>query len=296
MVQSANPDDHSGKSFGVGFMLTVAVGIFVLLVWQAGWYRRSHEHYVEQKVAAATGPVQPAGPSLDPLALRRAMATTAIPAEQVRSEARAQMAVGDYSMRSGQIICGLIGVFMLPALLLQNIKLIVLGAIPIVLYAVYLCARLLMKGGGLDQAYASVDREFAPLGLRLTARPQIRFSPRMDLNSNLGARMTHEMEGPMVFEGTRHGRGVHVQIEDGTSLVHVAVPAPEFKARSRYGHLQTDDDAVQQALSALPVSNRWTGVKVSGGPDGITISRKTKSNEAWVYDLWLAEALAGAMS
>ena len=110
--------------------------------------------------------------------------------------------------------------------------------------------------------------------------------------------MTHEMEGPMIFEGTRHGRGVHVQIEDGTSIVHIATPAPDFKAKSRYGRLQATEggEQVEHALASLPVSNRWTGVKISGGADGITIARKTKSNESWVYDLWLAEALAGTMS
>jgi hypothetical protein len=300
MVQAAHPEDQSGKYFGLPLMATVAVGIFFLLVWQNGWYRRSRDHYVEQKVAAAVARPKPAGPNLSPLELRRAMTLdpSLIDADQVRAEARAQMSVGEHSMRTGQIMCGLIGVVMLPAILLQNVRLMVFGAVPIVLYAVYLSARVLMRGGGLDQAYAGADREFAPLGLRLTERPQIRFGTRLDLNSNAGARMTHEMEGPMVFEGSRHGRGVHVEIEDGTSVVHIAGPAPEFKARSRYGKLESDagDEQIDRALASLPVSNRWTGVKVSGDSEGITIRRKTRSNESWVYDLWLAEELAGAMS
>lgn len=294
IVQGAHPEDQSGKYFGIPLMLTVAVGILFLLVWQNGWYRRSRDHYVEQKVAAALAQPKPAGPDLSPLELRRALTIdpALVDVEQVRAEARAQMSVGDHSMRTGQIMCGLIGVFMLPAILLQNVTLIVFGAVPIVLYAVYLSARVLMKGGGLDQAYAGADREFAPLGLRLTARPRFQLAPRAD------GRMTHEMEGPMVFEGTRDGRGVHVQIEHGTSIVHVAAPAPEFKARSRYGRLEAEDggDRIQSALASLPVSNRWTGVKVSGGSEGITIRRRTRSNESWVYDLWLAEALAGSMS
>src|SRR3954447_3322540 len=116
------------------------------------------------------------------------------------------MAPGDYSMRTGRIMTMLVLGLMLPAFVLQNVQLILLGAIPIVGYALYLCARLLMKGGGLDQAYAGVDREFAPLGLHLTARPQVRFGTQLDLSSSAGARMTHHMEGPMIFEGTRHGR------------------------------------------------------------------------------------------
>src|ERR1700761_4322994 len=67
MVQAAHPDDHSGRAFGTGFMLPVALGIAVLLVWQNGWYRRSRNAYVEQRVAAATqAPPKTAGPDLDP--------------------------------------------------------------------------------------------------------------------------------------------------------------------------------------------------------------------------------------
>ena len=301
VVQQAHPEDKSGYWFGIPLMLTVFVGILAMLVFQAGHYRRSRDDYVEMKVAAAMqAPTRPAGPDLEPLELRRAMTVdpSAIDADQVRAEARAQMAPADYSVKSGRWMTILILALMTPAIVLQNPKLMLLGAIPIVLYAIYLCIRLLMPGGGLDQAYAGVDREFAPLGLHLTERPQIRFGTRLDLNSSAGMRMTHEMEGPMIFEGTRHGRGVHVQIEDGQSVVHVAAPAPEFKAKSRYGKLQATEggEQVAQALASLPVSNRWTGVKVSGGAEGITIARKTKSNESWVYDLWLAEALAGTMS
>jgi hypothetical protein len=216
----------------------------------------------------------------------------AIDADEVRAAARAQLEPGRYSAHSGRIMTFLVLAIMTPAVLLQNPRLIVLGAIPIVGYCLFLCARLLMKGGGLDQAYASVDREFAPLGLHLIARPNVRPSVRAD------GRLTHQMEGPMVFEGTRHDRAVRVQVEGGTSTVHVAVAAPAFKARSRYGRLQAEDgdERVERALADLPVSDRWTGVKLSGDRDGITIRRRTKSNESWVYDLWLAEALAGAIS
>src|SRR4051812_6934310 len=285
VVQQAHPEDKSGYWFGIPLMLTVAVGIVGMLVWQGGWYKRSRDHYVEQKVAAAMqAPTRPAGPNMEPLELRRAMTVdpSAIDPAQVRAEARAQMAPADHSMASGRNMTFLVLALMLPAIVLQDPKLMVLGAVPIVLYCVYLVIRLLMPGGGLDQAYAGVDREFAPLGLRMTERPQIRFGTRLDLNSSAGMRMTHEMEGPMIFEGTRHGRGVHVQIDDGVSVVHIAAPAPEFKAKSRYGKLQATEggEQVARALAQLPVSNRWTGVKVSGGAEGITIARKTKSNES----------------
>jgi hypothetical protein len=270
MAQSSHPDDHSGKPFGVGFMLTVAAGIFVLLLWQAGWQRRNEDAYVEERVALALG----------------------ADAEEVRRAARAQLEPGRYSAHTGRIMTVLVLVIMTPAVLLQNPRLTVLGAIPIVGYCLYLCARLLMRGGGLDQAYASVDREFAPLGLRMVQRPNLRLDPQMD------GRMNTRMEGPMVFEGTRHDRAVRVQVEGGTSTVHVAVAAPDFKARSRDGRLTAEqgDERLQRALAELPASNRWTGVKLSGDRDGITIRRRTKSNESWVYDLWLAEALAGAIS
>src|SRR3954468_17421652 len=237
MAQSAHPDDHSGKPFGVGLMATVAAGIFVMLIWQAGWQRRSEDAYVDQRVAAALQAPRAPGPDLEPVALRHAMAVDrgAIDADEVRAAARAQLEPGRYSARSGRIMTFLVLAIMTPAVLLQNPRLMVLGAIPIVGYCLYLCARLLMKGGGLDQAYASVDREFAPLGLHLIARPNVRPSVRAD------GRLTHQMEGPMISEGPRHDRAVRVQVEGGTSTVHGAVAPPAFKARSRYGRLQAEE-------------------------------------------------------
>src|SRR3954447_7049036 len=301
MVQAAHPEDQSGYYFGIPLTLTIAAGIVVMLVWQGGWYRRSRDHYVESRVAAAVdAPTRPAGPNLEPLELRRAMATEpqAIDAEQVRAEARAQMAPGDYSMKSGRTMTLLVLVTMIPAIVLQDVQLMLLGAIPVVGYCLYLCARLLKPGGGLDQAYAGADREFAPLGLRLTGRPELHFGAKLDSGASNHMRMTHEMVGPMVFEGTRHGRGVHVEIEDGASIVHVAAPSPLFQARSRYGRLQAEDggERIEQALARMPASNHWTGAKIRGGAEGITIARRTKSGESWVYDLWLAEALAGTIS
>src|SRR3954453_4133464 len=275
VAQSTHPDDHSGKPFGVGLMLTVFAGILVMVIWQAGWQRRGEDAYVEERVAAALQPPQAPGPDLEPVALRYAMAVdrAAIDTDETRAAARTQLEPGRYSAHSGRIMTVLVLVIMTPAILLQNPRLMVLGAIPIVGYCLYLCGRLLMKGGGLDQAYASVDREFAPLGLRLVERPNLRLAPQMN------GRMNKAMEGPMVFEGTRHDRAVRVQVEGGTSTVHVAVPAPDFKARSRYGRLQADegDERVARALADLPVSDRWTGVKLSGDRDGITIRRRTKS-------------------
>src|SRR3954452_20947799 len=73
MAQSAHPDDHSGKPFGVGFLATVAARIFVMLLWHARWHRRSEDPSVDQRVAAALQAPQPPGPDLEPVALRHAM-------------------------------------------------------------------------------------------------------------------------------------------------------------------------------------------------------------------------------
>src|SRR5689334_10209170 len=65
VVQQAHPEDESGYYFGIPLTLTIFVGILGMLVFQAGHWKRSRDHYVEQKVAAALqAPIQTAGPNL----------------------------------------------------------------------------------------------------------------------------------------------------------------------------------------------------------------------------------------
>src|SRR3954447_25269516 len=61
VVQQAHPEDKSGYWFGIPLTLTVFVGILAMLVVQAGHWKRSRDHFVEQKVAVAMqAPTRPA--------------------------------------------------------------------------------------------------------------------------------------------------------------------------------------------------------------------------------------------
>jgi hypothetical protein len=130
----------------------------------------------------------------------------------------------------------------------------------------------------------------APLGLRLAERPEVRLEPRGPTMPGDSARM----RGPMVTEGQRHGRRVSVRREDGATEVLVAAPSPQFATKASDGRLGSGrDDAIRDALEAVPASTRWNGVRLRGGPDGIVVERRRGAGAGdWLCDLWLAERVA----
>jgi hypothetical protein len=67
----------------------------------------------------------------------------------------------------------------------------------------------------------------------------------------------------------------------------------EFEVKVRDGRFSAKDGASKAAavLGGLPASERWKGVQVHGGTDGIVVDRKGDPS-AWLCDLWLAEWLA----
>jgi hypothetical protein len=181
---------------------------------------------------------------------------------------------------------------MVPAIALQKPQLIVLAAIPIVLYALVLAARVVRPGGDLDRAYAASDRQLAPLGLHGEERPDLVVMPRIATEG-----MQAKLIGPTVYSGRRHGRAVEVMLEGSRSETRVEAPSASFELKGHRQRVRAEGEvpaAVAQLLDGLGASPRWTGMKLEAGPDGIVVSRRSSGDREWLYDLWLAERLASA--
>ncbi len=139
---------------------------------------------------------------------------------------------------------------------------------------------------------------WAPLGLTLTGRPKVALHTRGPVQPGFSA----GLDGPIVFEGERHGRRVTVTLPPLTgvkpkSLTTVESPVPEFALKARYQRLHAADgapQAVERVLVKLAPSERWTGVAATAGPGGIAFERKGDSGGEWLLDLCLADALGGA--
>jgi hypothetical protein len=207
------------------------------------------------------------------------------------AKARAEMwAPARRSRRLGIVIFALIFLTVPPIYLFDTFITLYIGVPLIVLAAIYGAARALRSGGELDQGFDRLGATMEPLGLKLTARPEVRFEPRMPPLWGANARL----RGAMVLEGMRHGRAVSVNQEDTTSVTTVKGATPSFEAKARDGRIRPDKDApesVAAVLQEVPNSTRWKGVSVRGGRGGIVVERKGNRGE-WPCDLWLAERLA----
>jgi hypothetical protein len=181
--------DTSGQAMVLTVLPIVGLGIIAMVQWQSGWIKRNRAR----------------PPQRSPLdELRLALAVKPAAADDGMDESW-NLATGVFN--DGRRMVLLICVLMIPALMLQNVDLILLAAIPIVLYAVYLALRTVMRGGTYDQAFEALDRRVAPLGLEVVERPKIVVRPRFDGTGTL----RHQEIGPTVLEGTRHGRKVRVE-------------------------------------------------------------------------------------
>ncbi len=201
--------------------------------------------------------------------------------------------VADRSSRGAAIAALLVVVLMPAAIITQNPKVIVLAAVPIVLFALYSAAQTIRPGGRLDQAYASADEVMRPLGLTGVERPQWVVIPYAtgDLHSTV--------IGPTVLGGRRHGREVEVTLQGGHSQVAVGCDVPAFTLEGRDGVLRPGDGAppqVRGAVGTLAPAPVWNGARVEAGDGRILISRRRAGPERWAHDLWLAERLAGAVA
>ena len=84
--------------------------------------------------------------------------------------------------------------------------------------------------------------------------------------------------------GKRHGRRVTISFTRGGSSTRVESEAqpPALAGEAIAAHAGRDDGRL------------WSGVEVSAGGGAITVRRRGHDGAAWLWDLWLAERLAGA--
>jgi hypothetical protein len=276
-----NPKLQLGVIFGV-----IAAFIAVLLLLQRGDIRRA-------AAGDARGFREGPHPVDDPTKpddgeLWSALAVRPIDTEAIR--AREEMwDVGRRSIGLAAVICVLIFLTVPAIYLFESFVPLLIGGPLIAIAAVYGAVRAIGPGGDVDQGYERLDRAMKPLGLTLDERPTVKMVARYPTMPGYSAKLF----GPTVMSGQRHERRVEVRQEQGLSEVTVHASVPEFEARARDGRLVAKDAGSDAAavLSGLPASERWKGVTVHGGADGVVVDRKGDP-AAWLCDLWLAERLA----
>jgi len=232
--------------------------------------------------------------TLDDAELWAAMAVKPIDAEAIKARA-AGWEAGRRSQNLAMLVT--LAIFLtVPAMYLtESLTPLLIGGPIIVLLAIWGGIRALMPGGEMDRAYDNVGVAMAPLGFEVAERPQIGIETREATTGRVGPRV----HGALVLEGERSGRRVTVRLDStetaSRSEVTVAVPTPEFKAKSHDGKVRPAEGAPENVVAALrvvPNSTRWKKVTVEGGPEGIEIARKGGGQSDWLCDLWLAERLA----
>jgi hypothetical protein len=295
-VVDANTDDVSGRTQGTAALIVIGVGIAVMVVAQRAWTKRARRGAAldalrDAREAAATGAAVDAG-RLEPGVLFALLAVEPVDERELVAGGDRGWAIAERSQSSAMWMTLLIVVLMVPAIALQKPQLIVLAAIPIVLYAVVLAGRVIRPGGTLDQAYAASDRQLEPLGLHGDERPDLVVVPRVATDG-----MQAKLVGPTVLRGRRHGRDVEVTIGGSRSETRVAAPSSSYELKGHRQRVRAEGPVpapVQRVLDELGASPRWTGMKLAAGPDGILVTRRSSGDREWLYDLWLAERLATA--
>jgi hypothetical protein len=284
--------DTTGKAMILTTLPIIGVGIIAMVQWQKGWFERSRAAEREQRSEpkrATNAPVSdPAALTADELRAALAIRPGAVAAAADATDAQWNLAGG--LMRDGRVMVFAICALMIPALMLQKIELVVLAAVPIVLMAVWLAIKTVMRGGTYDKAFAALDLWLEPLGLEAVERPKITVAPRWDGTGTL----RHQEVGPTVVAGTRHGHAVRISWDARLAVTTVSVPSARYALSATDMRLGGDAPPEVRALvDGLAPSPRWTKVKVSAGPEGIVVERRGRDKaQAWLYDLWLAERLA----
>jgi hypothetical protein len=140
------------------------------------------------------------------------------------------------------------------------------------------------------RAVAAGDDYLRPLGLQTMETPERVY------NSGTGRGF---IEGETVVEGKRRGREVRIELAAGRYTTTLSGAVADFHVRSEDGRLigsERSPDAVRGAVAALSPDERWRGVEVKGGAEGVTVFHRAKGKAAsqglWFDDLWLAERLA----
>ena len=144
-------------------------------------------------------------------------------------------------------------------------------------------------GRSAEKAY------LAPLGLKVTKVPGL----KPDLLAMIGDGQKLIPDGPVIVEGIRHGRLVHIETIDKHSLTVLQTNLPEFTLTSRDGKLTPSEntpEGIVDVVRGLRKARRWQGIQVYSGQVGIAIQRQSRKMNMWLFDLWLAEYLINGMS
>lgn len=245
--------------------------------------------------------IEPAEPVDDPtkadqMSLLADLATGPIDREAIAAASGRTWAIARGSIGSGAVLMVLIAGAVLPWQLSAGKEAwsMVVFVPAIIIYAVYLAARVIMPGGTLDQAYDGAAPTLGALGLTEAERPQVKIR-----RQPLGPQpLKHELEGTIAYTGERHGRPVSIRIDGSgvTTTLGGSVQGFDVKAKSeRLRATSSSPAAVAAVLEPLRASSYWKSVIVRGGNHGVTVERTgSGAGEHWLRDLWLAEHLAEA--
>lgn len=153
---------------------------------------------------------------------------------------------------------------------------------------------LLWVRWSMSRAAESGGDLLKPLGLELTALPEVGVRGKI-----YGSGLQSDVRGATVIQGRRHGRTVVATFESEHTTV-VSGAYPEFEIdRDRSGRLRATGEVppeVERVLAEIGPSPRWKKLKqVRGGAEGIEATRRVDADGGWLWDLWLAERLAGGL-
>lgn len=228
----------------------------------------------------------------DGMSLLADLATGPIDREAIDAAGSQVWSIARRSVNAGPPMMALIFCAVVPWLVFQWIWSIVIFVPLIVIYAIYLAARMLMPGGGLDQAYDASAPTLRALGLTETQRPKVEIHQQA-----VGPQpIKQEVVGASVYEGERHGRRVTVTIAGGSTVVLGGAVA-RFEVRASDEHLRVSAGApaaVEAVVAPLRASGYWRDVSFEGGAGGVVAERKRDGAENWMRDLWVAERLSEA--
>jgi hypothetical protein len=279
-----NPKLQMGLIFGV-----IAVFFVALLLFQRGDLNRAA---AGDAGSVAKSPQQVDDPTM--LGDGELWAALAVhPIDDDAIKARQELwGAARRSLKLGAVVVVLIFLSVPPIYLFGTFVPLFIGGGLIVIAALYGSYKAIGPGGEVDSGYDRMDRAMKPLGLRLTERPSVRMVSRAPTMPGYSARLL----GPTVMMGERRGHKVEVHQEQNVSEVTVHASVPEFEAQAKGGRFAARDGASNAAavLTSLSASERWNGVRVHGGRDGVVVDRKGDPS-AWLCDLWLAERIADQM-
>lgn len=159
------------------------------------------------------------------------------------------------------------------------------GVLLIVLFLVLRLTGLVSQSA---EGYAAAY--LAPLGLGLAEMPILKIQPF----ALLGGGQMAVPAGAAVLEGERRGRQIRIETFDNRSRTTLYTPVPDFTLHSLDGKISGENTLpsdVQKTITGLRKAKRWQGIQVTGGDQGIAIKRQSRSQNMWLYDLWLAEYL-----